>query len=48
VIGDALVDRVLLDGPRARGAVALVGDDPVELGADLVIVSARDSAPLAC
>ena len=40
VIGDALVDRVLLDGPRARGAVALVGDDPVELGADLVIVSA--------
>jgi choline dehydrogenase len=40
VIGDALVDRVLLDGPRAWAAVALVGDDPVELRADLVIVSA--------
>ena len=40
VMGDALVDRVLLDGRRARGAVALVDGDAVELEADLVIVSA--------
>ena len=40
VMGDALVDRVLLDGCRARGAVALVNGDAVELEADLVIVSA--------
>jgi choline dehydrogenase len=40
VLGDALVDRVLLDGRRARGAVVLVDGDAVELEADLVIVSA--------
>jgi choline dehydrogenase len=40
VIGDALVDRVLVDGRRARGAVALVAGEPVDLGAELVIVSA--------
>jgi choline dehydrogenase len=40
VMADALVDRVLLDGRRARGAVALVNGDAVELEADLVIVSA--------
>ncbi|MGZ4288206.1 MAG: GMC family oxidoreductase [Solirubrobacteraceae bacterium] len=40
VIGDALVDRVLLDRGRARGAVVLVDREPVELGAELVIVSA--------
>ncbi len=33
VIADALVDRVLLDGRRARGAVALVAGEPVELAA---------------
>ena len=40
VIADALVDRVLLDERRARGAVALVAGEPVELAAELVIVSA--------
>lgn len=40
VIGDALVDRVLLDGRRARGAVALVAGERVDLSAELVIVSA--------
>jgi choline dehydrogenase len=40
VIGNALVDRVLLDGRRARGAVALVEGDPVDLAAGVVIVSA--------
>jgi choline dehydrogenase len=39
VIGDALVDRILLDGQRAHGAVVLVDGHPVELGASLVIVS---------
>ncbi|MFL5863722.1 MAG: GMC family oxidoreductase N-terminal domain-containing protein [Solirubrobacteraceae bacterium] len=38
VIGDARVDRVLLDGLRARSRAAR--DDSVELGADLVIDSA--------
>jgi choline dehydrogenase len=40
VMGDALVDRLLLDGPRARGAVVLIDGDAVELEAELVIVSA--------
>jgi choline dehydrogenase len=40
VIGDALVDRVLLHGRQARGAVVLVGGRAVELRAKLVIVSA--------
>jgi choline dehydrogenase len=40
VIGAALVDRVLLDGRRARGTVALVAGEPVELLAELVIVCA--------
>ena len=40
VIGDALVDRVLLDGQSACGAVVFVEGHPVELGANLVIVSA--------
>lgn len=40
VIGGALVDRVLLDGRRARGAVALVDGNAVEFGGDLVIVCA--------
>ena len=40
VIGDALVDRVLLDGRRARGAFALVDGDAVELEAEVVVVSA--------
>ena len=40
VIADALVDRVLLDGRRAHGAVVLVAGEPVDLGAELVVVSA--------
>jgi choline dehydrogenase len=40
VMSDALVDRVVVDGRRAIGAVVLVGDDVVELNADVVIVSA--------
>jgi choline dehydrogenase len=40
VIGDALVDRVLLDGLRAQGAIVLVAGQPVELSAELVVVSA--------
>jgi choline dehydrogenase len=40
VIADAVVDRVLLDGRRARGAVVLVAGEPVDLDAELVIVSA--------
>ena len=40
VIGDALVDRVLLDGRRAQGAVVLVEGEPVELSAELVVLSA--------
>jgi choline dehydrogenase-like flavoprotein len=40
VVCDALVDRVLLDGRRARGAVVLVAGEPVELSAELVVVSA--------
>ena len=40
VISDALVDRVLLDGRRARGATVLVAGEPVDLSAELVVVSA--------
>lgn len=40
VMGDGLVDRVLLDGRRARGAVVLLESGPVELEAGTVIVSA--------
>jgi choline dehydrogenase len=40
VMGDALVDRVLLDGHRPRGAVVLVDGEQVEIGAELVISSA--------
>ena len=40
VMGDALVDRVLLDGRQARAAVVLLEGDPVELEAETVIVSA--------
>lgn len=40
VIGDALVDRVLLEGRRARGAVVRIDGEPIELGAELVILSA--------
>jgi choline dehydrogenase len=40
VMGDALVDRILLDGQRAQGAIVLVEGHAVELGANLVIVSA--------
>jgi choline dehydrogenase len=40
VMGDALVDRVLLEGRCARGAVVLVGGESIEIGAELVIVSA--------
>jgi choline dehydrogenase len=40
VMGDALVDRVLLDGQRAGGAVVLVEGHAVALDANLVIVSA--------
>jgi choline dehydrogenase len=40
VIGDALVDRILLDGRRAHGAAVLVEGHAVELGANLVILSA--------
>jgi choline dehydrogenase len=40
VIGDALVDRLLFDGRRARGAIVLVAGESVELGAEFVILSA--------
>ena len=40
VMGDALVDRVLVDGRRATGAVVLADGGPVELGAEIVILSA--------
>jgi choline dehydrogenase-like flavoprotein len=40
VMDDALVDRVLLDGQRAGGAVVLVEGHAVALDANLVIVSA--------
>ena len=40
VIGDALVDRILLDGQHPHGAVVLVDGQAVELRANLVIVSA--------
>jgi choline dehydrogenase len=40
VMGDVLVDRVLLDGRHARGAAVVIDDEQVELEAHTVIVSA--------
>jgi choline dehydrogenase len=40
VIGNALVDRVLLEGRRACGAVVLVERESVEIAAESVILSA--------
>ena len=48
VIGDALVDRVLLDGRSARGAVVLVVGEPVDLTAELVVVAPARSARRLC
>lgn len=48
MIGDALVDRVLLDGRSARGAVVLVVGEPVDLTAELVVVAPARSARRLC
>jgi choline dehydrogenase len=40
LIADAVVDRVLLDGNRAIGAIAQVGDAERELGAACVVLAA--------
>jgi choline dehydrogenase len=40
VMGNALVDRLLVDRRRARGAVVLVAEESVQLGAEVVILSA--------
>jgi choline dehydrogenase len=40
VMGDAVVDRVLLDGGRARAALVLLDGELVEVGAERVILSA--------
>jgi choline dehydrogenase len=40
VIGEALVDRVLLDSERATGAIAIIGGTETKLVAETVILSA--------
>ena len=40
VIGDALVDRLILDGERASGVVIFTDDGEAELAADFVILAA--------
>jgi choline dehydrogenase-like flavoprotein len=40
VVGDATVDRLLLDGPRASGVRALVDGDVVEIRAGVVVLCA--------
>jgi choline dehydrogenase len=40
VIGEALVDKMVLDGERATGAVLLTADGETELPADVVVLAA--------
>ena len=49
VLDEALVDRVLLDGEHATGAIAIVGGAETELAAETVILSAGAfGSPASC